>query len=384
VRILIVIYLLLTLSCSNEKYDDTYLKIAQLSYLNLLLNPLRTKSSIEIVDLSSKQSKVATEELLPVGNGSAFEYIDEGKIAIFGGYDLRSRETISDIFIYNMNANTVERKFNLKYSRNFHTATKANDGTFYVIGGRNKSSGNQLDLPVEKFDLSNGTVTQVGQIMNQRRSHRSLLLADGNILIIGGYSENSGNSLSSIEKFNPSTGTSSIVGSLQIPRANFDIYVNGNTVFVFGGFRNIDSKNVVVQEIEKLSLTSFTSQVIASLLKPRTSFSVRILYPKAYFLGGVTEVGDTIYDSEVIDLISNEQANLSGTLLLSHGSCLMNLDQATFMGYGIEKPVTVSSIISDVNLNTGAAKLLFSGLVSRMYPTCVKIKDGMYLIFGGF
>ncbi len=383
-RILIVIYLLLTLSCSNEKYDDTYLKITQLSLLNLLLNPLRTSSSIEVLDFQTMQSHPASNDLLPVGLGSSNNLLDSDRIAIFGGSNLDSYEPIKDVYVYNLKNNKIDLKLNLKYARSFHSVTKGQDGAFYIVGGRNTRLENDLvDLPVEKFDALDGTIVQVGTIINQRRSHKSILLDDGKILLIGGYSGKTRNAIGSLEKFDPVTGTSTAVGSLLIPRAEFEIFREGNSLFVFGGHQFIDSKLTLIPEIEKIDLTSLSSQIINSLQKPRGGYSSIKLSSMLYIIGGVTASENILYESEGINLTTGEKSTLEGTLITSTGTCVMNFGNSNYIGYGLDLNSKKSSKISEINLMNGKSTSLFSGLVERQYPSCVKIKEGKYLIFGG-
>jgi hypothetical protein len=71
-----------------------------------------------------------------------------------------------------------------------------------------------------------------------RESHGAVISADGTVLVMGGYHFSSG-TLASAERFDPATGTWSLVTSLQVPRRGAGVMrLAGGEVLLVGGFND--------------------------------------------------------------------------------------------------------------------------------------------------
>ena len=86
--------------------------------------------------------------------------------------------------------------------RSYHTATVLADGTVLVAGGY---SGGSLSS-AEIYDPKSGTFSVTGSMAVSRYFHTATVLADGTVLVAGG-SSGSG-SLASAEIYDPKSGTS--------------------------------------------------------------------------------------------------------------------------------------------------------------------------------
>jgi len=80
----------------------------------------------------------------------------------------------------------------LKEARRRHTATLLKNGKVLLVGGVQKTSSNPMNWKhldsLEVFDPAPATTTLLAAKMNQeRRGHTATLLADGRVLIVGGY-----------------------------------------------------------------------------------------------------------------------------------------------------------------------------------------------------
>jgi hypothetical protein len=73
-----------------------------------------------------------------------------------------------------------------------------------------------------------------GNLNVARSQARSLFLNNGKVAIAGGF-DASGNALASIEIYNPSTGTWSIVGALSVARGAFSLTALPNGQFLAAG-----------------------------------------------------------------------------------------------------------------------------------------------------
>jgi hypothetical protein len=117
-------------------------------------------------------------------------------------------------------------------AREFHTATLLKNGKVLVIGGRD-ADGNTLGT-AEFFDPTNGTFTPAGSMNIPRESHTATLLNDGRVLITGG--DNGTASLATAELFDPTSGSFTPTGSMHAAREFHTATLRGDgTVLVAGG-----------------------------------------------------------------------------------------------------------------------------------------------------
>jgi hypothetical protein len=99
-------------------------------------------------------------------------------------------------------------------ARDSHTATLLANGKVLVAGGYNGSSSVST---AELYDPVANTWSGAGSLSVARQLHTATLLANGKVLVAGGHSS-SGLSLSSAELYDPATNTWSVAGALSTAR----------------------------------------------------------------------------------------------------------------------------------------------------------------------
>lgn len=117
------------------------------------------------------------------------------------------------------NVGSFQPAGSLTAARRGHTATLLADGRVLIAGGWTtpEASGNSVNA-AELYDPSTRTFSNTGNMTVSRRYHTATLLSDGRVLIAGGIA--SGNSaLSSAELFDPALGTFSRTGGMVKARA---------------------------------------------------------------------------------------------------------------------------------------------------------------------
>lgn len=128
----------------------------------------------------------------------------------------------------------------LNQGRHLHAARYLNGDKILVIGGYVNSTiilGGTPTNTTEIIDLSTGVVTAGPPMAYSRSEFSSLMLPDGDILVIGGYSNNAGNT--AIERFDVDTYTWSVVGTMKSSRRQHCAdFLNGDEILIFGGLNN--------------------------------------------------------------------------------------------------------------------------------------------------
>jgi regulation of enolase protein 1 (concanavalin A-like superfamily) len=128
----------------------------------------------------------------------------------------------------------------LSASRYMHSATLLNNGKILIAGGINCSSAGSCTYlnSAELYDPGTGTFSNSGS-MSQARTAPAVLLANGKVLIAGGYfcdSSNNCSSLKSAEIYDPVSGTFSSAGDMTTDREGHTItLLNNGQVLIAGG-----------------------------------------------------------------------------------------------------------------------------------------------------
>ena len=164
--------------------------------------------------------------------------LQNGKTLITGGYIPGSDP--NEAFraceeLYDPATNVFSPTGALIVPRDWHCATRLNDGRVLITGGSN--NGDPVQSSAELYDPSTGTFTATGSMKTARMNHSSTLLPNGKVLITGGFNDReSYGTLASSELFDPSTGIFSTCMALMVPRQDHTatLLPNGK-VLIAGG-----------------------------------------------------------------------------------------------------------------------------------------------------
>jgi hypothetical protein len=169
----------------------------------------------------------------------------EDQFAIFGGWN--------DAEIYDPVANTFTLLSSVMGSMRLeHTATLLANGKVLIVGGQYQDccqfNGNYGPRPVagaDLYDPATQTFSPAGTLATGRYEHAAVRLADGRVLVTGGFTDiNFGDSTTaSAEIYDPATHSFSPTGSMTIQRAAQSmILLPGGKVLVVGGNGTVRAK----------------------------------------------------------------------------------------------------------------------------------------------
>jgi large repetitive protein len=165
--------------------------------------------------------------------------LNDGTILIAGGLD-STGTAIASAEIYDPETGTFTLTGNLNTARGLHTATLLNGGDVLIAGGSPSDASNEVPLAsAELYNPATRTFSPTGNLNAPRTFASATLLNNGTVLIAGGEGPGSPNlvALTSAEVFDPVAGTFSSTGSLGVPRAAraAALLANG-TVLLAGGY----------------------------------------------------------------------------------------------------------------------------------------------------
>jgi hypothetical protein len=135
--------------------------------------------------------------------------LSDGRVLVagggIGGTDLASAE------IFDPKTGTFTATGPMTVARIYTTATLLANGRVLVTGGGGDYTNRLFLASAEIFDPKTGTFSATGPMTEARTYHQATLLADGRVLVTGGYGAQA--PLASAEIYDPKTGTFSPAGS---------------------------------------------------------------------------------------------------------------------------------------------------------------------------
>jgi N-acetylneuraminic acid mutarotase len=183
----------------------------------------------------------ATGSLAHARNGHTATLLPNGKVLVVGGYDWTFE--LDSVELYDPATGTWTPTGSLNVRRRLHTATLLSNGKVLVAGGGQGEGAGYISLTsAELFDPTTGTWSVTGSLAAARAAHTATLLSNGKVLVAGGFPSVSGAGIppmESAELYDPGTGTWSSTGSLNSARSSHTatLLANGEVLAVGGAAR---------------------------------------------------------------------------------------------------------------------------------------------------
>lgn len=132
-------------------------------------------------------------------------------------------------------------------ARRGHGATLLADGRVLISGGVIccDLAGEILTGTAEVYDPGTGVFQPTGSLVTARALHTATLLADGRVLVTGGFVAVDGSTTASAEVYDPSTGHFSPAGAMQVGRVvHSAVLLTDGRVLVLGGLQASEATDV--------------------------------------------------------------------------------------------------------------------------------------------
>ena len=273
-------------------------------------------------------------------------------------------------------------------ARFYHTATLLANGKVLVTGGAQIGPGSNIPLSsAEIYDPATGNWTSTGTMSAGRYVHTGTLLANGKVMVAGGYTLVSGalSSASSAEIYDPATGTWTSAGTMSATRRfhTATLLTNGN-VMVVGGFDDASGHALSTAEMYDATTGNWTSTGTLSAGRERHTATL-LANSKAIVMGGYDGNGYALSSAEIYDAATGNwtsTGNMSAVrqnhaaTLLTNGS-VMVLGGADASGNGLS-----SAEIYDPTTGNWTSTGTMSAV--RRGHTATLLVDGKVLVTGGY
>ena len=263
-------------------------------------------ASAEVFDLT-------TSTFSPAGNMSATRaghtatLLPNGKVLIAGGYN---GSYLTSAELYDPSARTFTPTARMVTARSGHVATLLNNGKVLLAGG--VGTGWTFLADAELYDPTTNAFTVTGRMTTARESHTAILLKNGNVLITGGHKDRRPaiTIYSSAEIYNPASGTFSSTGNLTVKRHKHDatLLADGQ-VLIIGGSDERDGRGAYTSaEIYNPATGVFTATGNMNTARYKLQgTSVLLNDGKVLIAGGANR-------AEVFDPATNTFSYASGSL----------------------------------------------------------------------
>ena len=282
--------------------------------------------------------------------------LPNGKVLVVGGIRSVSEipdSTVASAELYDPSSGTFDFTGSMvdPDGRHHHSATLLQNGKVLIVGGGNENS---TLASAELYDPSKGTFTSTGSMAVARKAHTATLLPDGRVLVSGGLIGATSNpGLASAELYDPETETFTATGSMSTPRhqATANLLANG-TVLIAGGWAGGSGDYHASAEIYDPSFGSFALSA-SSMKDPRyAARSTQLQNGEVLITGGFND-GSTNDSADVYDPTAGSFTNVTigDTVQLDgSGSSDPDGDTLSYSWIIVTQPAGSSAALSDSSL----------------------------------
>lgn len=232
--------------------------------------------------------------------------LDNGKVLAMGGY----KETSCELFDHFTEEWVLTDSIpTVRYWGN--TVTKLKDGRVLVTGGLNIPDSSMTSEFLDNCEIYNpvtGKWTTVSPLLTARKNHKSVLLSNGEVLVIGGSNNYF---LSSCEIYDPIFDKWTNVSEMNKERESHNVILldNGN-VFVSGGWYFYEDIGMVTRKsCEVFYFQDSSWHMVGDLTLPRANHAVFFTNEenRLLILGGGSNNNWEIYDTEIFSPLVLEE-----------------------------------------------------------------------------
>lgn len=315
--------------------------------------------------------------------------LEDGRVLILGGKDAvaeaagepASSSLPSSGLLFEPALGTWATLPALSRGRSGHTVTPLADGRVLLVGGYRDSE----IFGAEIFDPASGTTVSAGEMAERRAGHTATLLADGRVLVAGGGRGDAPATRSEI--FDPESSTWTTVPGLEHPRVlhRATLLADGR-VLVTGG----TDRHGVLSEAEVFDPASGSWSAAGSSILPRTFHTATLLPDGRVLIAGGLAFGVPTTASELFDPTSGDPSTYSWSLSedrqlnqarAMHTATLLADGRVLVAGGAAGSGFLASAELFDSEREVWSAAGDLA--LERAFHTATLLADGRVLVAGG-
>lgn len=355
--------------------------------------PTPTETPIPVVTpLRSTGNLLGLGAMTPNLTGPAVN-LNDATVLVAGGLSTQAngvsvKSNLAEL--YQMGSHSFVATGSMADARVKHTATLLRDGRVLVVGGADMMDGIDNLATAELYDPLTGKFTRTGSMAQGRADHTATLLADGRVLIAGGYG---GGTLpmATAEIYDPATGKFTPTGSMTVARMyHTATLLLGGSVLITGG---VDSNSNVLSSAEIFNPASGTFRATASMTNARKWHTATTLGDdRVLITGGVLNNSDNLIILATAEIFDPATGKFTATGSMKtprfgHTATLLIYGQVVVAGgeinslevywpdtgqFGYQRtlpgPVSAAATMSDRVLLTGSSPQLYCSWPASQSP----------------
>jgi hypothetical protein len=262
----------------------------------------------------------ANASFTPTGSMSTSRYgatatlLANGNVLIAGGFGPGASELprLKTAELYDPLTGTFSPTGSMALPRVLHAATLLDDGKVLITGGTiDNVGGGVATATSEVYDPSTGAFTTVGNMITDRAQHSATLLADGQVLVVGGWNGHRADAADDppwdplfAELYDPASGSFTATGSMSTTRVGHSaIRLANGKVIILGGIPNPQNLHQPVNPryAELYDPTTNAFSPVGNLTLSQTGYSATLLTNGRILLAGGEDQGRAVGTAELLD-----------------------------------------------------------------------------------
>jgi N-acetylneuraminic acid mutarotase len=231
--------------------------------------------------------------------------LSDGRVLVAGGTPGIGAVALYSAEVYDPRTGMWTSHLQMREARYGHTATLLPDGKVLVVGGNGGANGVNAMKSAELYDPADGSWTATGDRIDGRTNHTATLLADGMVLVAGGYgnTHSQADALASAELYDPSSGSWTATGDMiqgdsygEFPKAA--VRLAAGMVLVVGSLQ-ADRAAPYLAELYDPRTGSWASA--GEMIGPTTALTATLLADGRVLVAGGSIAGTPLATAELYD-----------------------------------------------------------------------------------
>lgn len=305
--------------------------------------------------------------------------LEDGTVLVTGGFAVH---VLASAERYDPGAGTFSPTGSLFAARQNHTATRLANGKVLVAGGEGGTGGGIPLATAELYDPATGIFAATGPMTTARTLHTATLLPDGKVLVAGGlWTHTTRAELASAEVYDPATSTFTAVGDLSAARYwhTATLLADGK-VLVAGGY---GLAGAALDGAELFDPVTGRFTATGPMTAARYGHTATLLGSGHVLVAGGYGSG-FLSSAELYDPVAGsfaETGALSGSRYFHTATALPGGQVLLTGGLGASGPLAGAELFDPDTALFGAAGALSRG---RYLDTATALEDGTVLVAGGW